>query len=233
MIKADFHIHTVLSPCGDIEMTPVNIVNAAKERGLSVIGICDHNSTLNARVVREVGAECGVYVMTGAEITTSEEIHVLIFVDGDEALDKLQKYIEKHINRVPNNPDLFGYQPVIDRCENILDQVDYLLINSTDLSIDDLEDYASSSGAIIIPAHINKPSNSLISQLGFIPAGSRFNAVEIFPESPLSPADREACSCYRMLTSSDAHYTHHIGKFYTELDVNLPISFNNILDALK
>ena len=45
--KADMHIHSVLSPCGDIEMSPSAIVAQAKAKGLDIIGLTDHNSTLN------------------------------------------------------------------------------------------------------------------------------------------------------------------------------------------
>ncbi|MCQ2284884.1 MAG: PHP domain-containing protein, partial [Bacteroidales bacterium] len=40
--KADLHIHTVLSPCGALELSPSNIVRRALERGLDMIAITDH-----------------------------------------------------------------------------------------------------------------------------------------------------------------------------------------------
>ena len=43
--KADLHIHTVLSPCGDLEMSPTAIVDRALSRGLDMIAISDHNTT--------------------------------------------------------------------------------------------------------------------------------------------------------------------------------------------
>ena len=50
-IRADLHIHTVLSPCGDLEMSPENILHFAQIQGLNMIGITDHNSTRQARKV--------------------------------------------------------------------------------------------------------------------------------------------------------------------------------------
>ena len=41
--RADLHNHTLLSPCGDIEMTPAHIVEAALTKGYDIIGITDHN----------------------------------------------------------------------------------------------------------------------------------------------------------------------------------------------
>lgn len=77
--KADLHIHTLLSPCGDLEMSPRNIISAAKQRGLHIIGITDHNSTFQAPLVKELGQEAGLFVLCGAEVTTREEIHCLAF----------------------------------------------------------------------------------------------------------------------------------------------------------
>ena len=49
-IRADLHIHTVLSPCGDLEMSPENILHFAQIQGLNMIGITDHNSTRQAPI---------------------------------------------------------------------------------------------------------------------------------------------------------------------------------------
>ena len=68
--RADMHIHSVLSPCGDIEMSPSAIVAKAKEKGLDIIGLTDHNSTLNADVTRRLGEKAGLHVLMGAEVTT-------------------------------------------------------------------------------------------------------------------------------------------------------------------
>ena len=68
--KADMHIHSVLSPCGDLELSPTAIVAKAKERGMDIIGLTDHNSTLNADVTRRLGEKVGLHVLMGAEVTT-------------------------------------------------------------------------------------------------------------------------------------------------------------------
>ena len=61
--RVDLHTHTVLSPCGDLEMSPVNIVKKAKERGIDIIGISDHNSTLHAPLVKELAAVSALYLL--------------------------------------------------------------------------------------------------------------------------------------------------------------------------
>ncbi len=79
--RADLHIHTTLSPCGDLEMHPVNIVSKAAIQGLDIIGITDHNSTRHCALISRLAAEKGIFVMQGAEVTTKEEVHCLVFFE--------------------------------------------------------------------------------------------------------------------------------------------------------
>jgi hypothetical protein len=83
-------------------MTPFNIVAKALEKGLSVIGITDHNSTLQCEEVVRIASREGLFVLCGAEITTKEEVHVLAFVEGSDnlisALDQTIEEVEQFIN---------------------------------------------------------------------------------------------------------------------------------------
>ena len=51
----DFHIHSCLSPCGDDDSTPNNIVNMALIKGLNVIAVSDHNTGKNCPAAMAVG----------------------------------------------------------------------------------------------------------------------------------------------------------------------------------
>ena len=95
-------------------MTPLNIVAQAKAKGLQLIAVTDHNSTLQGPVVRQVCEREGIAVIYGAEITTREEVHCLAYVGSEEQRVELQHYLEKHLPHVPNNPDIFGYQLWVD-----------------------------------------------------------------------------------------------------------------------
>ena len=233
-MRADLHIHTVLSPCGDIEMSPVAIIKKVKEKSLDIIGITDHNSTLMAPVIREIGEREGVYVLCGAEITTREEVHVLAFVDGSNALSLLQEYICKYLIKVPNNVDVFGYQLVVNEQEDIIYQEENLLIGAIEQNLDEVEEFVHSLGGIFIPAHIDKNSNSLLSQLGFLPPGLNADALELsarcVPEAFLN--DNSYLIRNNFICSSDAHYIEDIGKCCTLLDVDT-ISFGAIKEAIK
>jgi Uncharacterized conserved protein len=232
IFRADTHIHTLLSPCGDIEMTPLGIVRRAREQGLDMIGITDHNSTLQCEEIRRIGEREGLYVLCGAEITTQEEVHCLVFVDWGEPLLALQAYIEKYLPPIPNNTDLFGYQLVVNEQEEVLYEAPYLLISALSQTIDQVEAEAHRLGGLFIPAHIDKPKNSLFSQLGFVPPGLKADALEIFRCSDIA-AFRQAHPKlkYPLTCSSDAHYPNEIGRKYISLDMD-SVNFENIKHAI-
>ena len=101
--KADLHIHTVLSPCGDLDMSPSMIIDQALIKELDIIGITDHNSTKNAIVCKEIGERNNIFVMMGAEVTSKEEVHCLCFMPNEEKLSEFQEYLETNLNSLAIN----------------------------------------------------------------------------------------------------------------------------------
>ena len=86
----DFHIHSCLSPCGDADNTPNNIVNMALVKGLHVIALSDHNTGKNCPAAIAVGKKNGLIVLPAMELTTSEDIHILCLFEKYEDLQKLE-----------------------------------------------------------------------------------------------------------------------------------------------
>lgn len=233
-MKADLHIHTLLSPCGDIEMTPSNIVNKALETGLDIIGITDHNSTLQCREVLRIASSKELFVLCGAEITTKEEVHVLAFVEGEDKLNDLQKYLADNLPVIPNNPDIFGYQLVVNEDEEVLYQEDNLLIGAIDRTIEEVEKFIRSLNGIFIPAHFDKRQNSVMSQLGFLPPDLRPDAIELSPNTDTDQfkTKNRYLAGYSFTHSSDAHYLHNIGRVFTELPIEC-LTFDAVKNGLK
>ncbi|MDR2834830.1 MAG: PHP domain-containing protein [Bacteroidales bacterium] len=233
-IKADLHIHTVLSPCGDIEMSPINIVNRAKELKINVLGITDHNSTLNSVVTSKIAEKENIFVLCGAEVTTSEEVHCLCFMPNFDVLSDFQLFLESKVIFFKNNPDKFGYQFVVDEEENIIDEIDYLLINSLNLSINELQKKVEELNGIFIPAHVDKKDTSLSSQLGFIPPDLKFDALELSPFAFKNNFfDKFSWfKGYNYITDSDAHFVQDIGKVFNEFEIE-EINFENIKKTIK
>ena len=232
--KADLHIHTVLSPCADLEMTPANIVNRAVEVGLQIIGITDHNSTKNALLTKELGEKQGLFVLTGAEINTKEEVHCLVFFETAETLNQFQCYIDENINIIPNPDGHFGYQPVVDADDNIIEMIPHYLHASLKTGIDEIRQVVKAMNGLFIPAHIDRPAFGLFSQLGIMPPKLNPDALEIskfttkkdvlkhhFPDPKTT-----------FIRNSDAHYLKQIGEIYSRAFMN-KMSFNELRMALQ
>jgi len=231
--SADLHIHTVLSPCGDLEMSPINIIEKAKEKKIDIIGITDHNSTKQCALIKKIGEQENVFVLCGAEVTTKEEVHCLAFFENIEKLNQFQYYLEQHIMVVKNNPEKFGHQVVVDEQENIIEEVENLLISALDQTIDELEQVVHRLEGIFIPAHVDKAKNSIISQLGFIPTDLKVNALELskHQKKDLFLSKQPLLKSYCFIQSSDAHYIDDLGTVQTKF-VMKDLSFNEIKLAL-
>jgi len=127
---ADLHIHSTLSPCGSLEMSPKKIVQKAKEIGLNLISITDHNSIANSAITQKLSYENGIEYLFGMEVQTEEEIHVLTYFDNYSDLYEVWNIVYERLPDIKNNPDYFGDQVIVDEDENITGYEDKLLINS-------------------------------------------------------------------------------------------------------
>lgn len=221
--RGDLHIHTCLSPCGDLSMLPIEIVKRAKEKGLDIIGICDHNSAENVVAVRKAGEREEVSVIGGIEITSEEEVHILALFDSTDALSIIQDIIYNHLPG-ENDEETFGYQVVVDENDEVKGINRKLLIGATTLLIDRIVDIIHRFKGIAIAAHIDRDSFSIISQLGFIPEGLAFDALEVSPYNIAEDIRRRFPSVndFPIITSSDAHYLEDIGKGRTSFLMEEP-----------
>jgi len=232
-VKADLHIHTVLSPCGDFDMSPRIIVEQALAKNLGIIGITDHNSLKQVGVVEKLAAERGIFVLGGVEITTREEVHCLAFFPDAASRQLFQHYIDEHQPVIPNIDGAFGYQAVVSEDDMILELVEKLLITALDQSIEKVAMEVHRLGGIFIPAHIDRSVNSVFSQLGFIPGDLHFDALEITCFTTQNDARRRfyLSETIPLIHDSDAHYPADIGKGYTRFTLN-SCSFEEIRLAL-
>jgi PHP family Zn ribbon phosphoesterase len=234
LFRADLHIHTVLSPCSDLEMSPANIVSEAALKGLDIIGITDHNTTRHCGLVASLAAEKGIFVMQGAEVTTKEEVHCLAFFENTDALLKFQEFLDDNLPGVINDPAIFGYQVQVDESENVVYEEKKLLINAISKSFEETEEFIHSLNGLFIPAHLNRPKNSIYSQLGFLPDKLYADAVEISRAATAEQfiGDHPEIKGFSVIRNSDAHYIEDIGKAFTMFYIE-EASFTEIKQALK
>jgi hypothetical protein len=203
----DLHIHTCLSPCGDNEMTPPNIANMAYVKGLDLIAVTDHNSAKNARAVMNAARDLPLTVLPGAEVTTAEEIHVVcLFPDADSA-EAFDRELETHMPHIPNRPDYFGDQLLMDENETVTGSFPWLLPNALDLSIDAVPALCEKYGGVCFPAHIDRPANGILAVFGLLPETPFFPTLEVHdPEKFFAdPANAYCRDGHGILSSSDAH----------------------------
>ena len=214
-------------------MSPSRIVSAAKDRGIDILGITDHNSTRQCEVMQEVARKKGLYILCGAEVTTREEVHCLAFFEGSRKLKAFDDFVYDHLEDFPNHPDKFGYQVVVDQEEMIVEQPEKLLISATDLSIEVLEAKVHEMGGLFIPAHIDRMRNGIIGQLGLIPPDLQVDALELSRHVNLKDFREQNphYANYTYIQSSDAHYIKDIGAVGTLFDIQQP-SFAEIQLAL-
>ena len=213
----DFHIHSALSPCGDEDMTPNNIVNMAMLKGLDMIAIADHNSAGNCAAVMKAAPD-GLLVLPAIEVETSEEVHMLcIFKDLEGALS-MEREIIASIEPIENRSEIFGRQLYMDENDEIIGEEKRLLVTASGLDIYETVRLAKSFGGVAIPAHIDRMSYSVLSNLGFIPPDLDVSAVEI-TEKNLN-AMRDNYDEFRVITNSDAHYLGNISERHNYLDLS-------------
>ena len=213
MIYYDFHIHSCLSPCGDADMTPNNIVNMAALLGLNAIAVSDHNTVGNVKACMEVAKEVGITVIPGMEVETEEEVHILTLYPTLLAAEEAAAEVYKKLPAIKNRPEIFGQQVFMDSLDNITGYEEKLLISPAAMSMNYLADVVKSVGGLYIPAHVDRHSYSVLTNLGFVPDDIDIKNIEISRmtedvESYL--AAREELRKYRIFRNSDAHYLQDI-----------------------
>ncbi len=190
-------------------MVPTAIVRKAKQMGLDVIAICDHNSAENVRAVVQAGRRERLPTIPGMEITSREEVHILGLFSDQDQLQRLQDLVYAHLAG-ENEEDVFGPQTVVDEYDNVLGTTAKLLIGATSFTLDETVDAIHDCGGLAIASHIDRERFGLIGQLGFIPEGLPLDAVEVSPHCSVNTWNH-----FPVVRFSDAHALDQIGSSAT------------------
>jgi PHP family Zn ribbon phosphoesterase len=126
---------------------------------------------------------------------------------------------------MPNDPEYFGDQVVVDEEENIVRVEKKLLLNSIDLSLEELTERIRAHDGLAVPAHVDRRTFGLIEQLGFFPEGILFPLVEVVGNT-IPPE----CGDAVVVRSSDAHDLKQIGR-QTTVFTMMEVSVEEILLA--
>jgi len=205
----DLHLHTCLSPCGDDDMTPNNIVNMAMLKGLDIIAISDHNTIGNYRAVMEVARNSGgLLVVPAMELCTAEEIHLLCYFPDFYQANLFQKELSGYLPPIKNKEEIFGRQIYCDAADEITGIEESFLAGASSLDADSAIRMVRAMGGAVVPAHVDRESFSMLNTLGSIPAEYELTYLEYskrcHPEAFIR--EHQALAAYPYLQSSDAHF---------------------------
>ena len=205
--RADLHVHTVLSPCAAVEMTPRNIIRHAQSAGIDIVAITDHNAGDNVAAALRATAGTTVTVLPGMELQTREEVHLLALFGKMREFLKWCEFVLPHRSPLRNDETRFGPQFVVDETDELIRVEETMLLASTDLSLEEAVTQVNALGGIAIAAHVDRPMFSCLTQLGFIPPDLGLAAVEVSRNTRADSAREKypRIGGLPIITSSDAH----------------------------
>ncbi len=188
-------------------MIPPLIVQEALDQGITMIAITDHNASANVRAVQQAAEGSDLVVLPGMELQTREEVHMLCLFDTIEQLEAWQATVDVFMPGLANNPEFYGDQFVVDENGDYVRTESQLLITSANLSLHEAVDAVHALGGMVIPAHVNRNTFSLLTNLGLVPTDVHFDALEI--SRHLSPAEAPVkfpqLRGYPLIQSGDVH----------------------------
>lgn len=203
----DLHIHSCLSPCGDNENTPNNLAGMGMLNGLQIMALTDHNTCRNCPAFFAAARKHGIIPIPGMELTTAEDIHMVCLFPTLEAAMAFDEEISHRRIRIPNRPDIFGDQLIMNENDEVIGTDPDLLSNATTVSVEESQGLVEHFGGVCYPAHIDREANGIIAVLGAMPPFPEFTCVELHDGAKEEsyrknhPLDR----CVTVI-GSDAHY---------------------------
>lgn len=205
--RADLHVHTVLSPCAEVEMIPPLIVQEALGRGIQIIAITDHNASANVAAVQKAALGTGLTVLPGMEVQAHEDVHLLCLFEQLEQLETWQTEVDAALPGLQNRADFLGEQFVVDETGEFVRNEERMLLVSTKLSVEQVFDKVRGLGGLVIPAHAERSTFGLLPTLGLISTSWGVEAFEISRHTTPEKARKTfpALEPYPILQSGDVH----------------------------
>jgi hypothetical protein len=203
-------------------MTPGNIAGVAKLNGLDIAALTDHNTCGNCESFFAACENYGVVPVAGMELTTSEDVHLLcLFATLSDATAFSEAVNDRRI-KIRNKPEIFGRQLLIDLDDEPCGEEEYLLVNATELSLEEAASLCKRHRGAYIPAHVDRESNGMLSVLGGVPETPELPTIEVREPVFLPELEREHPLLLnkRVIVSSDAHRLWEIAE--PGFPINLP-----------
>ena len=202
--NADFHIHSCLSPCADLSMTPRFLARRLSELGIDWVAITDHNSTRNLEPFSQAFTQAGIALLLGMEIQTQEDVHLLAYFPDFEQARSMGKLVESHLPVLEVDPERNGYQLEVDASDQFTGMCEKALGFSTDLTLEQAVQATRQRNGEVVFAHVFRHFG-VITQLGLLPETLPDVPCEVYREDQLAgPFPWRGART--ILCSSDAHH---------------------------
>ena len=242
-MKFDLHIHSCLSPCANLEMSPSEIVTRAVAAGIDGIALTDHQSARNTPAIAECARRAGLKCLFGMEVQTAEEVHTVALFDTTEQALALTDWVYAAMPKRVNDPETFGDQPVVTWDDDIVEMEWRILAMGCRRTIPETAAKVHELDGLYIAAHIDRPNFSVISTLGAIPepppttncqqpTTKYFDAVELSRTADESLWLPKAAG-YAVTRSSDAHNLDDVVRVWTEAEGEFSIAGLKTIFAAK
>ena len=217
-MRFDLHIHSCLSPCANLEMSPAEIVARARAAGMDGIALTDHQSARNAPAIAECARRAGLGCLYGLEVCTAEEVHTLALFDTVEQARQMTDWVYEAMIKRVNDPDVFGDQPIVTADDDIVELEWRILALACRRTIPETGAKCHELGGLFIAAHIDRTAFSCYSQLGAIPEDAGFDAVELSRTADETIWLAKAMD-YAVTRSSDAHNLDDVARVWSEAEL--------------
>lgn len=204
----DLHIHSCLSPCADDDMTPNNIAGMGTICGLQIMALTDHNTAKNCPAFFEAAVRQGIIPIAGMELTTAEDIHLVCLFETLDAALLFDKAVGEQRMLVPNRPDIFGEQTILNGDDEVIGVEEHFLPAATMLSLEQAAALCVAHGGVCYPAHIDRPANGILAILGAFPDDPPFGIAEVHDAEtvPTLCEQHDNLRSVLFVSGSDAHY---------------------------
>ena len=229
----DLHVHTALSPCGELEMGARDIVARAREAGIDALAITDHNTCDNVPALI-AAADGHPLILPAIEAQSAEDVHIVTIFPRMEVAARFKEWLWRKMPPVNNDPDVFGYQVVVDENDDIVRMEETLLIQGAGYDVDTIAARANGMGGITILAHVDRPAFAYPAVLGPFPGDYPVDAVELSCRLGSESADewRAKYPSITFVRSSDSHTLETINRSNcTKMKMSC-LSFDEIMMAL-
>ena len=225
-------MHSCLSPCGGADNTPANLAGMCALAGLDVVALTDHNTTGNCPAFGRAAEAYGLLALPGMELTTAEEVHVVCLLPDLDSAAAFGGYVRAHLPPIANRPEIFGEQLLLDHEDRPLGEETAFLAGATDIGVYDVVPLVKRYGGVAFPAHIDRPSFSLLANLGLWDPSMGFPLSEVSLRCPPGFFDRPDLAGVRHISNCDAHYLDQLPDAHQWMEVE-ERSVRAALDWLK